>query len=93
MKITRAEMAYIFANCDPFDEWYKNINDVPITDIPDVSSTTPFAYQILALYNKGIAVGDESMNFHPNDNIKRCEAVAFVSRIMVYKERIELPKG
>ena len=92
-KITRAEMAYIFANCDPFDEWYKNINDVPITDIPDVSSTTPFAYQILALYNKGIAVGDESMNFHPNDNIKRCEAAAIVSRIMVYKERIELPKG
>ncbi|MBR6523707.1 MAG: S-layer homology domain-containing protein [Clostridia bacterium] len=91
--ITRAQMAYIFANCDPFDDWYVDINDVPITDIPDVSSATPFAYQILALYNKGIAVGDESMSFHPNDSIKRCEAAAIVSRIMDWKERIELPKG
>ena len=78
--ITRAQMAYIFANCDPFDDWYVNINDVPITDIPDVSGTTPFAYQILELYNKGIAVGDESMSFYPNDSIKRCEAAAIVSR-------------
>ena len=92
-KITRAEMAYIFANCDPFDDWYVNINDVPITDIPDVTGSTPYAYNILSLYNKGIVVGDESMNFHPNDNIKRCEAAAIVSRIMDWKERIELPKG
>ena len=92
-EITRAEMAYIFANCDPFDEWYADINDVPITDIPDVSANTPFAYQILVLYNKGIAVGDESMSFHPNENIKRCEAAAIVSRIIDFNERIELPKG
>ena len=91
--ITRAQMAYVFANCDPFEDWYTNINDVPITDIPDVSATTPFAYQILALYNKGVVVGDQSMSFHPHDNIKRCEAAAIVSRIMDYKERIELPKG
>ena len=91
--ITRAQMAYIFANCDPFDDWYENINDVPITDIPDISSATPFAFQILILYNKGIAVGDEAMYFHADDNIKRCEAAAIVSRILNYKERIELPKG
>ena len=92
-EITRAQMAYIFANCDPFDDWYANINDVPITDISDISAATPYAYQILVLYNKGIAVGDEAMNFHPDDNIKRCEAAAIVSRIMDWKERIELPKG
>lgn len=91
--ITRAEMAYIFSNCDPFADWYVDINDVPITDIPDVTGSTPYAYNILSLYNKGIAVGDESMSFHPNDSIKRCEAAAIVSRIMDWKERIELPKG
>jgi len=91
--ITRAEMAYIFSNCDPFDDWYENINNVPITDIPDVTGSTPYAYNILSLYNKGIAVGDELMSFHPNDSIKRCEAAAIVSRIMDWKERIELPKG
>ena len=91
--ITRAQMAYIFANCDPFESWYEDINDVPITDIPDVSGTTTFAYQILTLYNKGIAVGDETMSFHPEDSIKRCEAAAIVSRIMDWRARIELPKG
>lgn len=91
--ITRAEMAYIFSNCDPFDDWYIDINDVPITDIPDVTGSTPYAYNILSLYNKGIAVGDETMSFHPNDSIKRCEAAAIVSRIMDWSERIELPKG
>ena len=92
-EITRAQMAYIFANCDPFDDWFIDINDVPITDIPDVSASTPFAYQILVLYNKGIATGDEAMKFYPDSNIKRCEASAIISRIMDYKERIELPKG
>lgn len=92
-EITRAQMAYIFANCDPFDDWYVNINDVPVTDIPDVSDSTVFAYQILSLYNKGIVVGDENMNFYPDDNIKRCEAAAIVSRIMNWRDRIELPKG
>jgi len=84
---------YIFANCDPFGDWYEEINDVPITDIPDVFDSTPFAYQILSLYNKGIAVGDEDMSFHPAENIKRCEVVAIISRIMDWKSRIELPKG
>ena len=91
--VTRGEMAYIFSHCDPFDEWYYDINDVPITDIPDVYDTTPYAYEILELYNKGIAVGDGNMNFFPDANIKRCEAAAIVARIMDWKKRIELPKG
>ena len=91
--VTRAEMAYIFANCDPWDEWYEDINDVPLTDISDVSTSTPFAYQILTLYNKGIAVGDENMSFHPDEGIRRCEAAAIISRIMDWHKRIELPKG
>ena len=91
--ITRAQMAYIFSHCDPFDDENVNINDVPLTDITDISDNTPYAGEILSLYNRGIAVGDEEMNFHPYDNIKRCEAAAIVSRIMNPYERIELPKG
>ena len=51
---TRAQMAYLFSRCDT-EPYY--INEVPLTDIPDVDETTPFAYEILDLYNKGIAVG------------------------------------
>lgn len=91
--ITRAEMAYIFSHCDPYDEWYKNINTVPLNDVPDVDDSTPYVYEIIKLYNKGIAVGDENMNFYPNSNIKRCEAAAIVARIMDWTMRVELPKG
>ena len=91
--ITRGQMAYIFSHCDPFEEWYSDINDVPITDIPDVNNKTSYAPEILKLYNKGIMVGDENMAFFPDANIKRCEAAAVVSRIMDWKVRIELPKG
>ena len=70
------------------------INDVPITDIPDVYDTTPFAYEILDLYNKGVAVGsDEYMTFYPDSQVKRSEAAALISRILCYDMRIELPKG
>lgn len=91
--ITRGQMAYIFSHCDPFDDWYYDINDVPITDIPDVYDSTPFAYEILKSYNKGIIVGDENMNFFPDADIKRCEVSAIISRIMDWTLRIELPKG
>ena len=38
-------------------------------------------------------IGDESMSFHPDDNIKRSEAAAIISRILFYDMRIELAKG
>ena len=70
------------------------INEVPLTDIPDVYDTTPFAYEILDLYNKGIAVGsDEYMNYYPDSQVKRSEAAALISRILCHELRIELPKG
>lgn len=91
---TRAEMAYIFsrANIEPNGPFYIN-PDVPITDIPDVYDTTPFAYEILDLYQQGIAVGDDNMMFYPDSNVKRSEAAAFISRILFHDLRIELPKG
>lgn len=88
--ITRAQMAYLFSHCDFYDDY---LNDVPITDIGDVSYTTPFAYEIIDLYNRGVAVGDQNMLFYPDSHIKRCEAAAIVARILNWNMRIELPKG
>lgn len=88
---TRGQMAYLFSRCDT-NPYY--INDVPLTDIPDVYDTTPFAYEILDLYNKGIAVGsDKYMSYYPDSQVKRSEAAALISRILCYDMRIELPKG
>lgn len=89
--VTRAQMAYLFSRCDT-QQYF--INDVPITDIPDVNDTTPFAHEILDLYNKGIVTGsDEYMTYYPDSKVKRSEAAAFISRILCYDMRIELPKG
>ena len=88
---TRAQVAYLFSRCDsrPY-----TINEVPLTDIPDVHDTTPFAYEILDLYNRGIAAGsDEQYTFHPDSNIMRSEAAALVARLLYREMRIELPKG
>lgn len=88
---TRAQMAYLFSRCDT-EPYY--INEVPMTDIPDVYDTTPFAYEILDLYNKGIAVGsNEYYAFYPDSEVKRSEAAALISRILCRDMRIELPKG
>lgn len=91
MKATRAEMAYLFSHCDLTDYY---INEVPMTDIPDVNENTFYYNEILDLYNKGVAVGsDESMTYYPDANVKRCEVAAIVARIMNTHMRIELPKG
>ena len=90
-KATRGQMAYLFSRCDT-DPYF--INDVSIIDIPDVYDTTPFAYEILDLYNKGIAVGSDTyMTYYPDSYVKRSEAAALISRILCYDMRIELPKG
>lgn len=91
MKATRAEMAYFFSRCDLSDYY---INEVPLTDIPDVTEDTFYCYEILDLYNKGVAVGsDEYLTYYPSANVKRCEVAAIVARILDRNMRIELPKG
>ena len=88
---TRAQMSYLFSRCDAIPHY---VNDIPLTDIPDVHDTTPFAYEILDLYNKGIAVGsDEKYTFHPDSKITRGEAAALIARIAFTEMRKELPKG
>lgn len=88
---TRAQMAYLFSRCDA-KPYY--INEIPLTDIPDVYDTTEFAYEILDLYCKGIAVGSNQFYaYYPDSDVKRSEAAAFVSRILRWDMRIALPKG
>lgn len=84
-------MAYLFSRCDT-EPYY--INEVPLTDIPDVDNSIPFAYEILDLYNKGIAVGsNEYYAYYPDAEVKRSEAAALISRILCWDMRIGLPKG
>ena len=87
---TRAEVAYLFSRVD-YNGMY--INNVPLTDIPDVDSETPYYHEILDMYNMGAATGDKDMYFRPDSSIKRCEAAAMITRVMCYDLRIELPKG
>ncbi|MGN1349569.1 MAG: S-layer homology domain-containing protein, partial [Anaerovoracaceae bacterium] len=89
---TRAEMAYLFANADTYG--FMPNEDFPMTDIPDVTTSTPFANEILYLYRSGIAAGsDEHYTYNPNANIRRSEVSALISRICMLGERIDLPKG
>lgn len=88
--ITRGEMAYLFSRADLSDGY---LNAVELTDIPDVYDTTPYAYDILDLYMMGIAIGDEFMYFKPDDNIKRSEAAAIVSRMIFPSIRVPIAVG
>ncbi|MBQ7266203.1 MAG: S-layer homology domain-containing protein [Firmicutes bacterium] len=87
---TRAEVAYLFSGAD-VSEYF--LNEVPITDIPDVDENTLYHDKILKMYDLGAAVGDENMTFRPDDNIKRSEAAAMIIRVIDTSYRIELPKG
>ncbi len=89
---TRAIMAYLFSRADV--QVYEINPDVPLTDIPDVNNTTPFAYEILSLYRRGIATGSDALlTFNPGSNVTRAEAAAFITRILCYDMRVDLPKG
>ena len=76
---TRAEMAHIFANALPADE-YGEITSV--SDLPDVDGNTPYSYDIFTLYAAGILTGsDEYGTFHPYSGITRAEAAAILMRM------------
>ncbi len=82
---TRAEMAYIFANVLPLEE-YKEIND--ITSIPDVKNGLKYYDEIMLLYNAGVLSGNDSTGtFAPSTNITRAEVSAIVVRIANPEER------
>ncbi len=85
-KITRAEMAYIFANILP-EEAMEEINY--IDEILDVDEDDEFFEEILHLYRVGIVLGDETGAYNPDNNITRAEVSAIISRIVDLDERLE----
>lgn len=84
--ITRAEMAYIFANALPESE-LTEINK--IDSIPDVSADSPYADNILSLYKAGVVIGNNIYcDYGPDQPIIRAEAGAIISRLAIKNLRL-----
>lgn len=80
-KVTRSEFVKIFYAALPASE-YPQINTVNDSKIPDVKSTTTNATQIYAFYRAGILTGSDSKGtFYPDNNIKRSEVAAVLTRM------------
>ncbi len=85
---TRAQMAFIFSKALPS---FESINNVTYSDIPDVTSSTNYAEQILSLYCAGVLTGDAGdHSFRPNENINRAEAAAIIARVALISERVNM---
>ncbi len=82
--ITRGDMAAVFANILPAEE-YAAVRE---GNIPDVSADMACYAGVLKLYNAGIVGGDSGTgNFRPNDSIKRSEACVIFTRIAMQSAR------
>ncbi|MCL1794162.1 MAG: S-layer homology domain-containing protein [Oscillospiraceae bacterium] len=78
---TRAELANIFSNSLPADE-YTTQNTV--NSLPDINEKTPFREAIFILYKAGVLAGnDGSGTFSPDKNITRAETAAIISRMIL----------
>lgn len=92
-KATRAGYMEIFANALP-DEALKGINNVPDGSIPDVPMVHESSISIYKLYRAGILTGvDAKHNCKPEDNIKRCEVAAIITRMMDETKRVKFSMG
>jgi len=80
---TRAEAAYIFSGAVS-RKGLPQINDIKPSD---VSPDTPYADNIILLYNAGILCGDGN-GFAPGSSLSRAEACALVSRLILPTERV-----
>ncbi|MEG1537462.1 MAG: Ig-like domain-containing protein, partial [Clostridiales bacterium] len=84
--ITRAEMAYIFANALPQGE-LAAINTVNV--LPDTTANTLYGESILGLYRAGVLTGNDGQGtFYPQHNIMRREAAAIISRMALPGQRL-----
>lgn len=92
-KATRAGYMEIFASALP-DEALECINNVPDGSIPDVPMVHESAIGIYKLYRAGILTGvDANHNCKPEDNIKRCEVAAIITRMMDETKRVKFSMG
>jgi len=85
---TRAEAAYIFSG-SVSQKGLPQINDIKPSD---VSSDTPYAENIIMLYNAGILRGD-GKGFAPDSSLSRADACALVSRLILPAERVYVFKN
>ncbi|MBQ8836305.1 MAG: S-layer homology domain-containing protein [Clostridia bacterium] len=82
--ITRGEMATVFANILPADEYEATRNGT----CPDVTSSMACYAAVTKLYNAGIVGGDaKTGNYRPNDEIVRSEACVIFTRIAATEYR------
>lgn len=92
-KATRAGYMEIFASALP-DEALECINNVQDGSIPDVPMVHESAIGIYKLYRAGILTGvDANHNCKPEDNIKRCEVAAIITRMMDETKRVKFSMG
>lgn len=81
----RNELAYLLAHAMPEGTWTKR-NDV--TRVPDVDGSTPYADEILLLYQAGIFTGSDAYGmFSPYMAITRAEVAAMVYRCVDESQR------
>lgn len=78
--ITRSEFVAIFYAALPASE-YAQINTVSDNKIPDVKLTAANSAQIYTFYRAGILIGSDGNYFYPNNNIKRSEVAAILTRM------------
>ncbi len=84
---TRAETAYLLAQALDEDD---TIMRHDVTDIPDVSTASPYHDAILTLYRYGLAVGtDPSGQYHPDSLVTRAEMAVLVNRLTTPALRIQ----
>lgn len=81
--ITRGEMAIVFANILPSDEYAAKRTGVN----PDVTSDMTCFKAVEKLYQAGIVGGDDKGNYRPNDEIIRSEACVIFTRIALPSKR------
>ena len=75
---TRAEIAYIFANALPAEEFTAKSTLVP----PDVKEGDPYAAEILCLYAAGVLQGNDAEGtFEADRDLTRAEAAAIITRV------------
>lgn len=86
---TRAGYIEIFANALP-DSAFEDINNIPDGSILDVKDNAPYTIYVYKMYRAGILTGVDALhNCKPEDNIKRSEVAAIISRMMNDDKRIE----
>ncbi len=90
---SRAGFVEIFAHALPEDALSPR-NDIADGSIPDVDMNHPQAAEIYLLYRAGILTGSDPYGtFHPNDNIRRCEVAAILTRMMDDSARKDVTLG